>query len=158
MDFQLILYIIIVIVWLVLDNYRRIKKKQEYQERKSTTSAPRTETREKPYTTLEDILKEFGMEEEPEPVVERKPRPVKKQEKAIPATPKYETYESNIDKNYKFSSETWKKDVKPLGSIPDLIRQTEIKEPEKRRKGGEKEDFDLRTAIIWSEILKRPHA
>lgn len=156
MDFQLILYIIIVIVWLVLDNYRRIKKKQEHTERRNTP-APRTETREKPNTTLEDILKEFGMQEEPEPVVERKSRPVKKQERPVKATPKYETYESNIDKNYKFSSESWKKDVKTLGSIPDVIRKTEIKEPEKDRKSREKVDFDLRKAIIWSEILKRPY-
>ena len=157
MDFQLILYIIIVIVWLVLDNYRRIKKKQEYRQQQGSSAEPQSETYDKPYTSLEDILREFGMEEaEPEVVVE-KPKPVKKQVKPVPALQKYDTYESNINKDYKFSSETFKQEFKPVATAVDEIKRTEIKDIKKERK-SELKDFDLRKAVIWSEILKRPYA
>jgi FtsZ-interacting cell division protein ZipA len=158
MDFQLILYIIIVIVWLVLDNYRRIKKKQEHTVSRNTTSVPESKTGEKPYTTLEDILRDFSMEEEPEPVVERKPKPAQKQERPKPAPVKYETYESNINKDYKFSSEIFRKEVKPIIKGIDEIKKAEIGEQTGENKRRRKVDFDLRKAVIWSEILKRPYA
>jgi FtsZ-interacting cell division protein ZipA len=158
MDFQLILYIIIVIVWLVLDNYRRIKKKQEHSAGRNTTSKPETKTGEKPYTTLEDILRDFNMEEEPELVAERKPKTAQKQERPTPAPVKYETYESNINKDYKFSSEIFKKDVKPIITGIDDIKKAEIGEETGENKRRRKVDFDLRKAVIWSEILKRPYA
>lgn len=158
MDFQLILYIIIVIVWLVLDNYRRIKKKQEYKDSTSRPTTPQHEQGETPYTTLEDILREFGMDEEKEVVVERKPRQVKKQEKQKPAPVQYETYESNINKDYKFSSEIFKREITPLRLGTDEIKKTEIKDETAESTRKSIVDFDLRKAIIWSEILKRPHA
>ncbi|MGI8892499.1 MAG: hypothetical protein ACR2GN_03465 [Bacteroidia bacterium] len=158
MDFQLILYIIIVIVWLVLDNYRRIKKKQDAAGKPNTTTAYPTETEAKPYSTLEDILREFGMDEgQPEVITERKPRPVKKVEKAKPTPVKYETYESNINKDYKFSGGNFKRDFVSVPNISNEITKTEIGDETEISKKSADLDFDLRKAVIWSEILKRPY-
>ena len=171
MDFQLILYIIIVIVWLVLDNYRRIKKKQEQTGRRHPTSQPQREV-EKPYTSLEDILREFGMEEEPDTVAEQRPKPQpqperkekqQKQPARQAAATGYETYEStinyesSINKDYKFSSETFNREYKPAVAGDD-IKKNEIKGIAETDAGKGKINFDLRKAVIWSEILKRPYA
>ena len=169
MDFQLILYIIIVIVWLILDNYRRIKKKQEQTGRKSSTGQPKREV-EKPYTTLEDILREFGMEEEQDiPIEKPKPQPSRKPVRQKvpsqqPLSEGYESYEppvnyeSSINKDYKFSSETFIKDYKPLVILGSDIKNSEIKGLSGMEERRAKIDFDLRKAVIWSEILKRPYA
>lgn len=170
MDFQLILYIIIVIVWLVLDNYRRIKKKQEQTGKKYSTAPPKKEV-PKPYTTLEDILREFGMEEEPDVLVEKsKPQPSGKPARKKTAAAKQPTlenlenyessvnYESYINKDYKFSSETLNKGYQPLVIEAGDIKKSEIKGLPETGGRKAKMDFDLRKAVIWSEILKRPYA
>ena len=158
MDFQLILYIIIVIVWLVLDNFRRIKKKQEQSSKPYTRQETRPETEDRPYTSLEDILREFGMEEEPE-VIE-KPRPAVKKQKAkqpVTQTQSYNTYESSINKDYKFSSEIHSRGFQPSVIEKTDIKRNEIADRDVELRRGRKIDFDLRKAVIWSEILKRPY-
>jgi hypothetical protein len=142
----------------VLDNYRRIKKKQDAAGKTKTTTSYPSETEDKPYTTLEDILREFGMDEGPQEVItEKKPRPVKKVEKAKPAPVKYETYESNINKDYKFSGETFKKDFVSIPNIRNEIAKAEIGDETEISKKRADLNFDLRKAVIWSEILKRPY-
>jgi hypothetical protein len=145
------IYIIALIAWVVFAFYRKSQKKAEEARKTQTRRQP--DGPSKPFPTLEEILmgKEVIMEEEEEPYFE---------EPVLSDGMSPVLKETAFEREYK---------LRGITSIEELDRATEGKGPVMIKLQEEEEeveesaydwrqDFDVRQAVIYAEILNRPYA
>ena len=146
-----LIYLILLIAWAAFALYRRSQKKNATI--RKAPAQPEPEQDFKPLPTLQEIL--FGEEESGKPGPA--PRPVTWQDEG-----KYspEPLETDFEREYKTMGIT---SVEGSGKATRSmdIQRTKIQKDEisdEIAKGDNREEvFDLRQAVIYSEILNRPY-
>jgi hypothetical protein len=164
MDIKLILYILIIVAWTLFSNYRKHQqKKRREEEFQSSEDVPNQPEKEQKRNTLEELLRELEQSEQTrKATTERTPKyvpakenPPIQQRKAVPV---YETLEDFVDE-YNVPSVTMKSKSQKQGKpTKNVIQESDF---ESQNEGESHEDpieFDLKKAIIYSEILKRPYS
>lgn len=174
-----LIYIVLIVVWLLVSFLRR-KPKTQKSPQKQTEPASGSEPIPAEEVNMEDMLEDFfgskkKKKEEPvktEPVYETRERreqadysnrweqtvePDKKQ-----MEPAYEEYSGKkvVSEDYSFAPED------KVQTIEDLIKQHKAKEAAELARAEEQygtasndiPEFDLRTAVIFSEILNKKYS
>jgi len=170
-------YIILVIAWLVISLMRR-RSKNEAQGKARPAPPPET-TAQPREVNLEEMLQEFfgsKKEEQPKPEPVREPtaieRSFEKQDKeyssfdsdfeAMPE-PVFEEYTGldAVNDTYQFSTEVRDQTIEEIirANAAEEARQMAAAELlEVTADGRELPEFDLRSAIIFSEIINRKYS
>ena len=168
------IYIILIIVWLLVSFLRRKPKTQKPQPKPEP--ATETETPPAEEVSMEDMLEEFfgskkKKEDKPpveEPVFQdryreserRQYEPAERIEPAVEAAYSDFTGKSGVSNDFEFSTEG------KIQTIDDLIKSHKTKEAMELAKAEEAygtglsddiPEFDLRTAVIFSEILNKKY-
>ncbi len=148
-SFEDYLYILIGVVWVAVSIYKGAQK------RKKAASAPSSSEPEQKKSFIDAFLEEF--EEKQTPIYEE-PKPDDFEELS---TRPIQAEAENIDENYVFSYDDQyeESNVNEYDDVykkePEtIIRTQELSKPVKRRK---KRRLDLRRAVIYSELLRRPY-
>jgi len=171
-------YIILVIAWLVISLMKR-KSKSDSPAKPRPASRPETTSAPKPID-LEEMLQDFfGKKAEPDP--EPAPQPVREQTAIERSYEKQEqqyasfdddyvnmpepvfeefTGQDAVSEEYKFSTNIREQ------TIDDLIRANAAEDARKRAAEMAEQnadmtdlpDFDVRTAVVFSEILNRKYS
>lgn len=146
-----LIYLVLLIAWVVFALYRRSQKKSAGARKPVAKPEPGQDF--KPMPTLQEIL--FG-EEETYPKAPG-PRPVTWMDEGDYDA---EPVETDFEKEYERKGITSVEGT-PAASPPSKIQLTEIQRDEisdEISSGGKKEEtFNLRQAVIYSEILNRPY-
>jgi aconitase A len=174
-----IIYVVLIIVWLLVSFLKR-KPKTQKPAQKRTEPSTGSEPIPAEEVNMEDMLEEFfgskkKKKEEPvktEPIYETRERreqadypyrkEVSKNQVEEQMQPVYENYsgKEEVSDDFEFTSEG------KIQTIDDLINQHKAKEAIELARAEEEygtgsddiPDFDLRTAVIFSEILNKKYS
>jgi hypothetical protein len=146
------IYLLILIAWIVFALYRQSQKKKAAV--KPTTSKPGMRDEAQPFKSLGEILFGQSMQDMQMMPVEEEPDFSSRQEgiSIEPFSPEETYMESGQERVEKRMPE------KPGKTNETILKEegsSDLKSGEKR--GNPLENFDLRKAVIYSEILRRPY-
>jgi len=140
-----IIYVIIAVVWLVISLIRASNKQAK---KKANPVAPAKPAQNQDIgKVLEELL---GIKvQEPQPAPDTVSRQVTPQPKKKPkqTNPSYATFDKS---SYQFQDDF-------VSDVRTKIQKKDENEPFLRQKPSYIDDFDLRKAVIWSEILNRKY-
>ena len=146
------IYLIFLVAWIAFSLYRRSQKKSAAAAGKPP-SGPHREREIKPLPTIEEIL--FGKEEAPAPATSPDPPSWMEEGNYSP-----EPVETSFEKEYKAKGI---QSVESAGK-PKYMNQIKLTDLQKDEISDENdkidlsdEIFNLRKAVIYSEILNRPY-
>ncbi len=158
---KITLYVLIAIAWLVINIVKAVRKANQEQQKKKAPHSPSIPTSPKPAQTakrsLEEVIrttnKKTTRAAEQQPVT----RPAYTSQEVIIDEASYDT-----ELQYSSGASLYKSQESLTGDNADDIHQhTEIARSQIGSDTGESEgseiDFDIRKAVIYSEILKRPY-
>lgn len=148
------IYILLGIVWVVYSLYRANQKKKKAREN-VVEEAPVQEIIE-PETSFSAIFDEFFDKktlQEDDPIFNQ-PEPISGNDGS-----QYGFFDKNIKTDYKLDSIPVEEGERMFNknAIDDFFVNHSISEDYEEIEDGESLDFDLRKAIIYSEILNRPN-
>lgn len=171
------IYIILVIAWLAIS---LLKKKPKSEPAGQTSQAPRPETTSMPQEVeIEDMLEEFfgtKRESKPQPEIVREPTAIERsfeeqnqqyssfdEDFAHQPEPVFNEYANleMIDESYQFSTEVREQTIDELiraNAAEDARKQAEDELMDVNADGVDIPEFNLRSAIIFSEIINRKYA
>lgn len=143
-------YILVGIIWVVSNIYKSFKKKEAGQKPSVPNDKPVTGKEKNIETILEEILT-GGENVLPEKPIVQPQKPIKLKRKKKPAYSQKvlgSKTTSEVNKNNTFSYETSSYQENDVSNV--VQKNTPIEEK------GEEVAFDLRSAIIYSEIINKP--
>lgn len=151
------IYILIGLLWLVFTFY--VQSKKQKKKRESRQSTPRQSSSEKPRTILEQLFTEEISPEPDTPVFDDEFMDVPVVEKTETITFENEYKKMGMESVEEFEREKYHKEAQP--SITDPLKR-EHETPYSITSSLTEEmhdslEFDIRKAVIFAEILKRPY-
>jgi len=147
------IYVIILVAWVAFAIYRQSQKKKAAKKPHPTPSQANSPG-EPTFKSLEDIL--FGKET-------TVPEPAESQEILEPEMSLEMDYEEplSLEETYmrRLNEEAEKQEVQDQQVAEKIVEKEVLKEEEDTslQKSNPLDDFDLRKAVIFSEILRRPY-
>ncbi len=147
------IYLIVLIAWVIFAYYRRSQKKAAGARKQVVTPEQETDSETTPIPTFQEIL--FGDDEEV--MTRRQPRPATVIDEGNYMPDRTET---DFEKEYNRRGIVSVEETDRLANKRP-VRVSEIKEIEVKDESDIKEAsdeaFDIRRAVIYSEILNRPY-
>lgn len=147
------IYILVGVIWLAFSIYKGVQKKKAAQEKETESDNGETQSPKK--SIFEDFLNQLVSEEEPVPYQPTENEESNKKEEIVVEAGN-ETELFSYDDVYEESNYLEKTDVfKEESPIKPTLKTSEKAHKKRITK---KSRFNLRRAIVYSEILNRPYS